>query len=269
MEVCLRAFVGVITVALLSTSPGLGHASPRHPADDCLAQIGSAECHDEDGACDLHAGPGCLLRSSICFNTGAGDAACVHRGIEGVRVQRPLLGSARGDVARSVLDALVALGGSETKRSVSFADEPMKVCKTFTAFVPRKGRRTGRMLLATKTTADGASDVDRARLVCLPPDPTSDHAPPLSSGCRFEMDRDECEAHDGVFDEAAGVLQLPHCFCRTDDFGETCDHNPQCQGLCLAEDVDATSGTCSEFATTFSCENVFLVKGQAFSICID
>ena len=269
MDACLRVFAGLVVAVVLTASALDGRASPRHPADDCLASLSSRECRDDDGACDLKAGPGCAFRSSICFNTALGGEVCTHRGIESVRVQRPLPGGPRGDVTQAVLDALVALGGSRSERSVSFAGEPMTSCKTFTVSVPRKGKRAGRALLATKTTADGATDLDRARFVCLPPDPTSDHAPPLSSGCHPEMGLDECEAHDGVFEEAAGALRLPHCFCRTDDFGKSCDHNPQCQGLCVGESTAATSGTCTEFKTVFDCLVVFLAKGQPFQICID
>jgi hypothetical protein len=265
MDVCLRVFLVLTLVAVASEA----QASPRKPADDCLARLSPRECHDEDGVCDLQPGPGCLLRSSICFNTGAGEDGCSHRGIDGVRIVRPYPGGARGGTARSLVDALVALGGEEGRRSVSFDDEPMTTCRSFLVSVPRKGKRSGRTLVATKTTADGSTDADRARFVCLPSDPESESPPPLSSGCRFEMDRTECEARNGVFAEAAGILQLPHCFCRTDDVGETCDHNPQCQGLCVTEDIDATSGNCSEFKTTFDCVRMFLAKGRAFQICID
>jgi hypothetical protein len=269
MEVHLRILAAAFAAAAALASASEGRASPRRPADDCHASVTSRECHDEDGACDLQAGPGCLLRASVCFNTGPEDEGCAHRGIEDLRVSRPLLGGARGALARSVLDALIALGGSEQKRSVSFADQPMQVCASFNAFVPRKGKRPGRRVLATRTRAGGSSDVDRALFVCLPPDPTSDHAPPLSSGCRFEMDREECEAHDGEFSESAGAAQLPHCFCRTDDVGESCDHNRQCQGLCLAAAAGATEGTCSEHATAFGCFLAFLVPGSPSSVCFD
>lgn len=269
MEVHLRILAGAVATAVLLASAADGPASPRRPADDCLASLTSRECHDDDGACDLQAGPGCLMQAALCFNTGPGDDGCAHRGIDDVRVQRPLLGGARGGLARSFLDALVALGGSEEKRSVSFGGEPMETCASFDVSVPRKGKRAGRRVLATRTRADGSSDVDRALFVCLPPDPTSDHAPPLSSGCRFTMDEAECEAHDGEFSEAAGASQLPHCFCRTDDFGETCDHNRQCQGICIAAAAGATEGTCSEHATAFGCFLMFIREGVADSICVD
>jgi hypothetical protein len=269
MDVHLRLCAAVVGIVALFAPPGDAGASPRRPADDCLASVTPRECHDEDGGCDLQAGPGCLMSSTLCFNTGPGDEGCAHRGIDDVRVARPLLGGPRGGLARAVLDALIALGGSEEKRSVSFADEPMQVCADFEVFVPRKGKRAGRAFLATRTRADGSSDLDRTAFTCLPPDPTSDRSPPLSSGCRSTMDETECEAHDGEFAETAGASHGPHCFCRTDDFGETCTHNRQCQGDCLAATPSATSGTCSEHASAFGCFLMFLFEGSPSSVCVD
>lgn len=269
MDVRLRALVGLIAAALaLTTSASAVGASPRRPATDCLASLPSRQCIDEDGSCDLKVGPGCAMRSSLCFPRPSSGRSCADRAVERVRLQRPLPGGRRGEVAQAILDALVDLGGSRNERSVAFADEPTTTCVRFTVTVPRKGERTGVTVVATKALADGASDVDRARFVCLPPDPTIHRAPPLSSGCHWEMDREECETHAGVFDETAGISQGPHCFCRTDDVGEPCDR-PRCQGACVADDLADTSGTCSEFRTFFSCLDVFFAPGQVGTLCLD
>jgi hypothetical protein len=269
MEVRLRTCAAIIAIACLHLSATRGDAGPRRPATDCLASWSSAECDDDDGECDRHAGPGCLFDATVCFNNGPGDEGCPHRDIEAVSVQRPLLKGARGALAEAVIDALVELGGTEERRFVSFAHAPEQRCASFEVFVPRDGERSARAILGTKTKAGRMYDGDRSRFVCHPPDPESDHAPPLSSGCLFGMDRDECESHDGEFSEAAGSLQLPHCFCRTEDFGEPCDDPAQCQGLCFAPAIDASEGTCSEHVTAFGCFLLFLREGVVSSVCID
>lgn len=255
----------IAAAGVLSTTPARG----AHPDAQCLSSLVSRTCHDDDGLCDGHRGPGCRFTTSLCLHRGPASEDCPHGPTDEIRVRRPLLRGPHADTTRALLDALAALGGSVDRRKVSFASPPDADCAFFDVFVPREGDRAEQVVLATRGRAGHAWDADWTRYTCLPPNPGSDHAPPLSSGCRSDMDLETCTAHDGEFAEQAGLLQRPHCFCRTDDFGRVCTHNRQCQGFCLTNNPAARAGVCAKYVISFGCFLMFLSEGTPSAICVD
>ncbi|GEM_PF-3208453 len=78
----------------------------------------------------------------------------------------------------------------------------------------------------------------------------------------------QCEAEGGEWRAHCGLIG-DCCNFRTADAGESCTDVSQCEGACIAENEVATSGTCSEWKTTFGCYS-YMRNGQAGgAICVD
>ncbi|GEM_PF-2014555 len=77
----------------------------------------------------------------------------------------------------------------------------------------------------------------------------------------------QCLQAGGFWREQCGLIQ-DCCNFKTTDFGQACSDNSQCQGTCLVETPESTSGTCSQWKTQFGCYD-YLYNGQVMSVCVD
>jgi len=79
--------------------------------------------------------------------------------------------------------------------------------------------------------------------------------------------KQECEAKGGKWG-LFGIALIERCNLPTSDGGKTCTDRSQCEGLCLAENVNSTVGKCTAWRMTFGCVNI-LENGTVMTICID
>ena len=93
--------------------------------------------------------------------------------------------------------------------------------------------------------------------------------PPLTTGCKADMEREACVAHEGDFG-AGGLSPQPGCRCRTTDAGTPCSSENDCQGMCLAPlSQDPPVFKCSGHTTEFGCFAILDPNGTRASLCID
>jgi hypothetical protein len=92
--------------------------------------------------------------------------------------------------------------------------------------------------------------------------------PALTTGCRSDLGADACAEHDGDYG-VHGLSGQPTCLCRTDDASAPCTRTTDCEGICLAVDLQATSGQCSVHVVEFGCFVRLDDEGRAQGLCVD
>jgi len=87
-------------------------------------------------------------------------------------------------------------------------------------------------------------------------------------GYLYPPTQSECLALGGTW-EKFGLATSDKCNLKTTDSGKTCIDREQCQGLCLGENKQATSGKCAEWLATFGCY-IPIKNGVAqYETCVD
>lgn len=79
--------------------------------------------------------------------------------------------------------------------------------------------------------------------------------------------QEQCLQAGGFWREHCGLMQ-DCCNFKTTDFEQACSDTSQCQGKCLVETNESTSGTCSQWKTTFGCYS-YLDDGEIAAVCVD
>lgn len=80
-----------------------------------------------------------------------------------------------------------------------------------------------------------------------------------------QLSKELCEGEGGSWQRR---YSGEFCNFPAADAGNPCTSREQCEGECVAEGINATSGNCSKFKTVFGCVTL-LNKGQALGVCID
>lgn len=110
--------------------------------------------------------------------------------------------------------------------------------------------------------------VGRTRVVLACRPGRSGCKPPLTTGCRAQMEKEACEAHAGDYDRR-GLSPTPSCHCRTRDAGAPCGRDGDCQGLCFTDLDGQDTPHCSAHVVEFGCFTLLDERGEPHALCID
>ncbi|MFH1968419.1 MAG: DUF5667 domain-containing protein [bacterium] len=84
-----------------------------------------------------------------------------------------------------------------------------------------------------------------------------------------KSEAEECTERGGVW-RKWGIADFESCNLRTSDYGKLCTDKSQCDGQCIGENQESTSGKCSEWKATYGCR-VFIQNGKVIggTLCVD
>ena len=77
-----------------------------------------------------------------------------------------------------------------------------------------------------------------------------------------------CLKAGGVFVKI-GLRDVEVCNFKTTDAGKSCTDSQQCQGSCVAEDANATSGNCTDWKIIEGCHAIFHKGKSSGIVCLD
>ena len=77
-----------------------------------------------------------------------------------------------------------------------------------------------------------------------------------------------CLKAGGVFVKI-GLRDVEVCNFKTTDAGKSCTDSQQCQGSCVTEDANATSGNCTDWKIIEGCHAIFHKGKSSGIVCLD